>query len=419
MLRVGRENGGCHEYHGNGRSPDRGHPTRRRPGADDAGDRQGVPARRVAASARPAGAAGGRPDAEPRRGGRVGRGERLGQVHPHEGDRRSPHCGRGHRHPTREARVLPAGSGAVRAADLRRTLRVVRARLRHEPLGDAGGPRRHLHRTGVRALRPHPRGSALRRNRGQAEPGPGAAGRPGPATARRALRRFRLGHLPEVLGTGRGTPRRRPHRADHQPLRRRRAALRPDRRDPGREGGAAMNAFPFVRRFLADYVRNPVNLFLLVVVPTVFVVVAAGRLADLARLLGSATAGWAAGFLAGIAMYFQVSAARDADRALVVAGLPARRLVAARLAAGFGLAALAGATALVALAVRTGIDNPARTIAGTAMFALIYLGIGATIGALVRNPVNGSVLVLLVWIVDVMLGPSMGLGSKLVTRFLP
>src|SRR6266545_4932275 len=241
-------------------------------------------------------------------------------------------------------------------------------------------------------------------NRGQAEPGPGAAGRPGPATARRALRRFRLGHLPEVLGTGRGTPGRRPDRVDRQPLRGRRAALRPDRRDPGREGGAAMNAFPFVRRFLADYVRNPVNLFLLVVVPTVFVVVAAGRLADLARLLGSAgavssvgtaTAGWAAGFLAGIAMYFQVSAARDADRALVVA------------------------TALVALAVRTGIDNPARTIAGTAMFALIYLGIGATIGALVRNPVNGSVLVLLVWIVDVMLGPSMGLGSKLVTRFLP
>ena len=173
-----------------------------------------------------------------------------------------------------------------------------------------------------------------------------------------------------------------------------------------------MNAFPFVRRFLADYVRNPVNLFLLVVVPTVFVVAAAGRLADLARLLGStaaagtvgtASAGWAAGFLAGIAMYFQVAAARDADRALVLAGLPARRLVAARLSAGLGLAALAGTTALVALALRTGIDNPGRAIAG----------------ALVRNPVNGSVIVLLVWIVDVMLGPSMGLGTRTVTRFLP
>src|SRR5436190_847468 len=189
-----------------------------------------------------------------------------------------------------------------------------------------------------------------------------------------------------------------------------------------------MSPFLFTRRFLADYVRNPVNLFLLVVVPTVFVVVAAGRLADLARLLsssaaassvGTATAGWAAAFLAGIAMYFQVAAARDADRGLVVAGLPARRLVAARLAAGLALAALAAATALVALAIRTGIDNPARTIPGTAMFALIYLGIGATIGALARNPVNGSVLVLLVWIVDVMLGPSMGLGTKVTTRFLP
>jgi hypothetical protein len=189
-----------------------------------------------------------------------------------------------------------------------------------------------------------------------------------------------------------------------------------------------MSTFPFTRRFLADYVRNPVNLFLLVVVPTVFVVAAAGRLANLARLLGdaaaastvgTATAGWAAGFLAGIAMYFQVNSARDADRALVVAGLPARRLVAARLSAGLGLALVAGATALAALAARTGIENPGRTIAGTAMFALIYLGLGATIGALVRNPVNGSVLVLLVWIVDVMLGPSMGLGTKVVTRFLP
>ena len=138
-----------------------------------------------------------------------------------------------------------------------------------------------------------------------------------------------------------------------------------------------------------------------------------------AGTVGTASAGWAAGFLAGIAMYFQVAAARDADRALVLAGLPARRLVAARLSAGLGLAALAGTTALVALALRTGIDNPGRAIAGTVMSALIYLGIGAIVGALVRNPVNGSVIVLLVWIVDVMLGPSMGLGTRTVTRFLP
>jgi len=95
-----------------------------------------------------------------------------------------------------------------------------------------------------------------------------------------------------------------------------------------------MTSVLFVRRFLADYARNPVNLLVLVLVPLVFVVVAAGSLADAAALLGGAggapavettTAGWAAGFIAGVAMHFQVSAARDADRRLVIAGLPATR----------------------------------------------------------------------------------------------
>src|SRR6266542_1481739 len=190
-----------------------------------------------------------------------------------------------------------------------------------------------------------------------------------------------------------------------------------------------MNTIVFVRRFLADYARNPVNLLMLVVVPAVFVVAAAGYLVDAAKLLSdapaeassvaTATAGWAAAFLAGIAMYFQVSAARDADRGLVVAGLPARRLVAARLAAGLALALLVSVVALVALQLRTGIDQPARVIVGTVMFAVIYLGIGATVGALVRNPVNGSVLILFVWILDIFFGPSMGVGTKPWTRALP
>ena len=190
-----------------------------------------------------------------------------------------------------------------------------------------------------------------------------------------------------------------------------------------------MNTIVFVRRFLADYARNPVNLLMLVVVPAVFVVAAAGYLVDAAKLLSdapaeassvaTATAGWAAAFLAGIAMYFQVSAARDADRGLVVAGLPARRLVAARLAAGLALALLVSVVALVALQLRTGIDQPARVIVGTAMFAVIYLGIGATVGALVRNPVNGTVLILFVWILDIFFGPSMGVGTKPWTRALP
>jgi ABC-2 family transporter protein len=189
-----------------------------------------------------------------------------------------------------------------------------------------------------------------------------------------------------------------------------------------------MSTALFVRRFLADYARNRVNLLVLVLVPLVFVVVAAGSLADAAQLLGGAgggpavettTAGWAAGFLAGVAMYFQVSAARDTDRRLVIAGLPATRLVAARLLAGLALAVLACVVALVALALRTGIDAPARVAAGTLMFAVIYLPIGAVVGAMVRNAVNGTVLILFIWIVDVFFGPTLSAGDQVATRVLP
>lgn len=189
-----------------------------------------------------------------------------------------------------------------------------------------------------------------------------------------------------------------------------------------------MTTLVFTRRFLTDYARNPVNLLLLVVVPVVFVLVAAGSLVDAAKLFGSvnasatatATAGWAAGFLSGIAMYFQIAAARDADRGLVIAGLPARRLVMARLLTGLSLAILASAAALAALWLRAGVDDPLRAVAGTLMFAAVYLGIGAAVGALVRNPVNGTVLILFIWIIDVFFGPAMGAGvDKVATRVLP
>jgi len=188
-----------------------------------------------------------------------------------------------------------------------------------------------------------------------------------------------------------------------------------------------MTTVLFVRRFLADYARNPVNLLVLVLVPVVFVVVAAGSMADAAQLLGgagggpaveTATAGWAAGFLAGIAMYFQVAAARDADRRLVIAGLPGARLVAARLLAGLVLALLVSTAALVALALRTGIDEPARVASGTLMFAVIYLAIGAVVAAVARNPVNGTVL-MFVWIIDVFFGPTLSAADRVGTRGLP
>lgn len=188
-----------------------------------------------------------------------------------------------------------------------------------------------------------------------------------------------------------------------------------------------MNTLVFVRRFLADYARNPVNLLLLAVVPAVFVVVVAGSMADAAKLLGgsggpvveTASAGWAAAFLSGIAMYFQTAATRDTDRRLVIAGVSPSRMVAARLLTGAALAVFTSAAALAALTARLGIDALGRVIAGTLMFAVIYIAVGAMVGTLVRNPVNGTIIVLFVWILDVFFGPAMGAADRVSTRWLP
>lgn len=181
------------------------------------------------------------------------------------------------------------------------------------------------------------------------------------------------------------------------------------------------------RSFIADYVRNPVNLVVLVLVPLVFVMVAARSLAETMELLGgdlgpaleTTTAGWAAGFLSSLAMYFQIRSARAADKRLLLTGLPPARLMAARAGTGLLLAALVSAVALTALAVRTGIDDPGRAIAGTSMFAVIYLAIGALVGVALSNPVNGAVVILLIWMVDVFFGPGGSGGDFVISRFFP
>lgn len=181
--------------------------------------------------------------------------------------------------------------------------------------------------------------------------------------------------------------------------------------------------------YLREYSRRPMNLILLVVVPVVFVVMSAGALADFARILGgtaemkqleTATAGWAAAFLAGVAGFFHVTGSRDSDRRLALAGAGTGRIVIARLLSGLMLAALAGSGGLLALWLRTGVTDVSRAAGATLMFAVIYLGIGAAVGAVVRNEVNGSLLVVFIWLFDLFLGPAMGSGADtVVTRVFP
>lgn len=181
-------------------------------------------------------------------------------------------------------------------------------------------------------------------------------------------------------------------------------------------------------RFLQEYVRRPINLALLVIVPLLFVTLAAGGLADFAEAIGGVgdadliaapTAGWAAAFLAGVAGFFHVLGSRSADRRLAAAGLGAHTVVAARLISGGLLSLLAAGAATLALMVRTDVADPVRAVAGTMLFAVIYLAIGAAVGSVVRSDVNGSLVVIFVWMLDVFLGPGMVGGDAWVTRLFP
>lgn len=53
------------------------------------------------------------------------------------------------------------------------------------------------------------------------------------------------------------------------------------------------------------------------------------------------------------------------------------------------------------------------------MFAVVYLAFGALVGATVPNAVNGTVLLMLIWIVDVFFGPTLSGSDAQVTRLLP
>jgi len=183
-----------------------------------------------------------------------------------------------------------------------------------------------------------------------------------------------------------------------------------------------------LRRALADYARRPLNLVLLVAVPVVLVFVWGGSLAEFSKLLGgtanrgqleAATAGWAAAALAGLAGFFQVSGSRATDRRLAAASGRTAPVVAGRLVASLGLAGLASIGGLVALAARSGINDPLRVVAATVVSAVIYLALGILVGTLVRSDMNGALLVSLAWVFDVFFGPAMGTGQLVATWLFP
>lgn len=174
--------------------------------------------------------------------------------------------------------------------------------------------------------------------------------------------------------------------------------------------------------FLREQIRAPLNLFLLVAVPIFFVLIFASVVGDFAKALGgtlasesatSISAGWAAAFLCGTLAFFQLSSSRGADRRLALAGLGAWRIAMSRIASSIALGLIVSVVAYLTLLLRSGVEHPPHAAAAIFFFALIYIGIGSLIGAFVRDPLSGSLLVVLVFAVDAFTTPEMTSNTSL------
>lgn len=168
--------------------------------------------------------------------------------------------------------------------------------------------------------------------------------------------------------------------------------------------------------FAREQLRSPFVLALLVAAPVVFVVASASVLGDFAAALGGSLAGkaasalgagWAAALIAGTLGFFQAAASRGADRRLALTGLGPARVACSRIAASLLLAVLAAGAAFLALLARTGVAHPWHAAVAVLTFAVIYVAVGVLIGSLITDPLNGSLAVTFVFLLDVFSGPGM------------
>jgi len=172
--------------------------------------------------------------------------------------------------------------------------------------------------------------------------------------------------------------------------------------------------------FTREHLRAPLTLVLLISLPVAFVGFSAQVLGEFADALGGQLAGdaaaalgagWAAAFIAGSLGFFQIVSSRGADRRLALAGRGPARVALARLASSVVLALIAVAAAFVALGLARGFAHPAHEAAALLAFALIYLGVGSIIGSVISAPLEGSLAVAFVFMLDVFSGPGMSEGG--------
>lgn len=167
-----------------------------------------------------------------------------------------------------------------------------------------------------------------------------------------------------------------------------------------------------VRAHATAFVRKPVNLVLLLVLPPVVTVLYGEALESFSMIASSLGVGtdlgtvgqltgalWATAFLVGIIGLFQVISARRGDERLVLCGFSRTTLLATRLVTVFGAAVLAAGVSFAVLWITVSVNAPLTAFSALLAGGVTYGLLGMLVGALLPRELEGSLV--LVFLVDI------------------
>lgn len=170
-----------------------------------------------------------------------------------------------------------------------------------------------------------------------------------------------------------------------------------------------------------QYVRQPVNLFLLAILPPLFIVAMGSAIGTFSDVLGgnlneragTGLAGvWAASLLAGAATFFILRTSVRTDGRLVVAGLRPSSLGLAHVATALALAIITTSVSFSVLMVSQEVSKPPELFAAILIAALTYAAIGAGLAWFIEDDMEGSFVIIFVFMLDAFVGgPLAGAGG--------
>jgi hypothetical protein len=166
-----------------------------------------------------------------------------------------------------------------------------------------------------------------------------------------------------------------------------------------------------------SYIRQPINMVLLVIVPVVFIIAMRSAVSTFSDVLGgnvgeqagTGLAGlWAASLLAGVAVFFVLRTTLSTDGRLIVAGLSRRALVSAHSITALAIAGVTSSVSLGVLLATQDVASPASLFLAIFISALIYGAMGIGLARLIEGDLEGSFVLILVFMLDAFVGGPLG-----------